>query len=64
MIFNVIKMMNKINNIPKMAESHIYTSPMATSWGNNNKNEKTLLTSPCPSKGGELEGNALTSVNK
>jgi len=28
----------KINNIPKMAESHIYTNPMATPWENKIKN--------------------------
>jgi len=27
-------MMNEINKIPKMAESHIYVSPTATPWEN------------------------------
>jgi len=31
----VIFNMNRINNnIPKMAENHIYTNPTATPWGN------------------------------
>ena len=48
-----------------MAESHIYTSPTATPWGNiytsptatpwgkNNKMETPYLPPPAPSKGGE-----------
>jgi len=34
MICSKIYKMNMINNILKMAESHIYTNPTATPWDN------------------------------